>query len=234
MDRSTPERRRRRSRVTLFFWILVAVISLPCLCTAIYLRNFADEGILVVARNSGGPCLLIGVGQQSISFAVVGAWPIKQFRFTPVNLGGRLGPPVQFIGDALGHQWTDSWKELFTFVPTFRGKVQIWVDSEGVPLLHDPGPVSESSVHVESPPLPQWYAVSPITSYAGVEIPTVAVKWPAALSFIVSVGLLLRRRWRSVREGRRRSRNQCLRCGYDLRASPKQCPECGALRESAP
>jgi rubrerythrin len=42
---------------------------------------------------------------------------------------------------------------------------------------------------------------------------------------------LLIRSWRSRREATRdRLRGLCPFCGYDLRASPARCPECGEIK----
>lgn len=53
--------------------------------------------------------------------------------------------------------------------------------------------------------------------------------WAIALAFAAATAFALRLNWRDHQTYRRRARGQCIRCGYDLRASVDRCPECGRL-----
>jgi hypothetical protein len=53
-----------------------------------------------------------------------------------------------------------------------------------------------------------------------------APMWILGLPLLLPLAILSIRNRRSVR---RRRAGLCLRCGYDLRASPEQCPECGQV-----
>jgi hypothetical protein len=47
---------------------------------------------------------------------------------------------------------------------------------------------------------------------------------------LASAELSLRARWREARDGKTAGR--CRKCGYDLRATPHRCPECGTIPQS--
>lgn len=52
--------------------------------------------------------------------------------------------------------------------------------------------------------------------------------WPLAVLCLIFVA-----RWMLLtrRDRRRRQSGRCIACGYDLRASPDRCPECGSVPE---
>jgi hypothetical protein len=59
------------------------------------------------------------------------------------------------------------------------------------------------------------------------------VPYWAVTGLFAAPPLLALRLWRRRLRRQRRSRGQCERCGYDLRATPDRCPECGAASRSA-
>ena len=81
-----------------------------------------------------------------------------------------------------------------------------------------------------------------VISYANVTAPSALVGTSYRLTvpywFLVCAGSLLPLAWAwAWRTGRRRARRLraglCPRCGYDLRATPDRCPECGAASAAA-
>ena len=65
----------------------------------------------------------------------------------------------------------------------------------------------------------------------GVWVPWKGPQWLAGVLFLIVVAASAAYRVALVRRGWRRRRREagglCLACGYDLRATPGRCPECG-------
>jgi hypothetical protein len=82
---------------------------------------------------------------------------------------------------------------------------------------------------------PAWQVVRcdgwshPGEEYAAVAVP----HWLLAAAFAAGPAYRLRTTARRSRAARRMRRRQCPTCGYDLRAAPGRCPECGTAAADA-
>ena len=74
---------------------------------------------------------------------------------------------------------------------------------------------------------------TPLPGVYGTQIEfRIATSWPLLLSMGVLAGC-----WLALAKERRRrasDRQHCRNCGYDLRATPDRCPECGAAAATPP
>lgn len=70
------------------------------------------------------------------------------------------------------------------------------------------------------------------TSYRQIELQL--PWWSCVLIGTLLVAPSVREMMRHRQSGRRLSAGQCVICGYDLRATPERCPECGTVPPGAP
>lgn len=110
---------------------------------------------------------------------------------------------------------TISWRTFeFQFEP---GSMEVrWLADDG-PLVKWWDPSDDS--HYETPGPNRILILGPFNS---VKVPI----WILLLAIALVTGVL----WWLDR--RRYLSGHCAKCGYDLRASPKRCPECGTAKET--
>jgi hypothetical protein len=72
----------------------------------------------------------------------------------------------------------------------------------------------------------QWGRINPFPEYDLIDVRVPG--WFAASMFAILPAIWFRKRRAS------RNFNCCMRCGYDLRATPGRCPECGLVSSASP
>jgi hypothetical protein len=132
---------------------------------------------------------------------------------------------------------------LFTMVVTYDASGQLHgIPGRPLPWWHDspgwhvkvgtfnlpsgnaaPGAGSLANYHYQAGESPGTYMTSVVGSFR------VRLAWIVLVTGILPAVWLKKNRRRAAR--RRAARGLCPACGYDLRATPSRCPECGATTE---
>jgi hypothetical protein len=172
--------------------------------------------------------------------AVIALWcyGCRQFYQRTETVAGR-SVRVKLLPHVVWVEWTDR--------PYYNPGVRVEPQRYGNPaqfgnpflLRRTPPPVIDTSMKAWLPRNPQqvgsetyfllgfgyrppWFQRGKPCTFTSVGIPL----WFPAVALSVLPARWLRRVWRSRRG---QARGLCPVCGYDLRATPSRCPECGAV-----
>jgi len=123
------------------------------------------------------------------------------------------------VVDAENFRWHSGWLDLWR-VKVEVGTLTLWRETlkhDGLADYSGPDPQLREFQH-----LGVRYKSSPRYSLTEIEV-TIRL-WLLCVLFAFLPSMFVIRRMRSRRLVLRR---RCMRCGYDLRATPERCPECG-------
>jgi hypothetical protein len=164
--------------------------------------------------------------------------------------GGLRWAPL-LNGDVRPYRWVGSSQGRFVFLertipegsgtPRYRPGYQPKCDFSYIPLAElqivatgvrgwscpgvDFGALPAQVAPSTRPPL--WGKTIPPSTVAGYRVLFIFWWLPASAFAVLPAIWTLRRVWLAIRRRRTEPAGHCSSCGYDLRATPDRCPECG-------
>jgi hypothetical protein len=137
--------------------------------------------------------------------------------------------------------WGNDWEQASVGISSNLGRLKIGCKifcDEGFPMPARTPPAryrlnyccdpSTNSMDISGKQFRLWRDPFNTPSGKSDELALVLPDWSVALGSLIPAGWLMTR-MRIVRQRDRRQNGLCLSCGYDLRATPVRCPECGLV-----
>lgn len=141
---------------------------------------------------------------------------------TRISLSNLISAPTGEI--LLDYGWAPG--ALGTPVPQFHNRMQLEQHTPGMDFDFDVGTMVIESLRKDLHTWWQFGFHAQVSNHQG-EVLVLVPHWFLATLFgIPPLWSLLGLEIRALRTARRRRRGRCVKCGYDLRATPATCPEC--------
>ncbi len=199
--------RRLLRQLVLAFAGLSLLLCVPT--CVLWVRSYGTHDDVWGFDHVDGPIYAIGsFGPGQLGFGMIGALPHAKIWVRP----WQKSPSVdRLISDQiLGETRWDFCGVEYSRQLLYCGRWGVDYSHQLVYIGHD---VPRHPVAYVSLIIPFW-------------LPVVVFLIGPLLTFVPALVVRLRRR-------RRRKRGLCLTCGYDLRATPDRCPECGTVPSSS-
>ncbi|MDB5329040.1 MAG: hypothetical protein JWP03_191 [Phycisphaerales bacterium] len=194
--------------------MLVSALSLLlCVATvALWAHGYRTTDALVWGRAGHLYCVYSVWGR--IYFCRVNGWP------NPEPLRWRSGPLA----------WSEIWRSMWEPLPPGQ-----WKEGYGLRTFFSSGHIN-TDIHGNNQWLPPEGISHPVFPWGqrAVTYRTIGIEcWLLSAIFsILPMGVFAQKARRLFAAKRRSRIGYCRSCGYDLRASPDRCPECGTVPPS--